>query len=195
MIFKRREKPTRIERIRVAVWPRHSWSRSFRYFSKRVLRLSASPQKIAIGFAVGAAASFTPFIGFHFLLSFFFAYILRGNLLAAALGTAVGNPLTFPFIWASTYEVGLYILDEASRPLPKFSAHLDRSLLSQSLDTIWPILKPMLIGSIPLGIVTGVFFYFIILGSVSTYQKAREHRFHLKRKLVAKAKAASLKKK
>ncbi len=188
MIFKRREKPTRIERIRVAVWPRHSWSRSFRYFTKRVLRLSASPRKIASGFAAGVAASFTPLIGFHFILSFILAYILRGNLLAAALGTAVGNPLTFPFIWASTYEVGLYILDQDKRPLPDLSNHLDHSLLSQSLDTIWPILKPMLIGAVPLGLIAGLTFYFIILGSVTTYQKAREHRFRLKRKLVAKGK-------
>ncbi len=186
MIFKRRDKPTRIERIRIAVWPRHSWSRSFRYFSKRVLRLSASPRKIAAGFAAGAAASFTPFLGFHFILSFILAYILRGNFLAAALGTAVGNPLTFPFIWASTYKIGLYILDQEDKPLPDLSDHLDHSMLSQSLDTIWPILKPMLIGSIPLGLAVGIFFYFVVLGSVSTYQKARHHRFRMKRKLVEK---------
>lgn len=193
MIFKRRVKPHRIERIRVAVWPRHSWSRSIKYFSKRVLRLSASPQKIAAGFAAGAAASFTPFIGFHFILSFVFAYILRGNFLAAALGTAVGNPLTFPLIWASTYKVGLYIMAETDRPLPKFGDKLNHSMLSQSLDTIWPVLKPMLIGAVPLGLITGVLSYFIILGSVSTYQKARRHRFRLKRKLVAKNKATASK--
>ncbi|KZL16768.1 hypothetical protein PsAD2_03385 [Pseudovibrio axinellae] len=191
MIFKRRDKPTRIERIRVTVWPRHSWSRSFKYFSKRVLRLSASPRKIAIGFAAGAAASFTPLIGFHFILSFFLAYVLRGNLLAAALGTAVGNPLTFPFIWASTYKLGLYILDREDRPLPDLSQKLDHSMLSQSLDTIWPILKPMLIGSVPLALASGIFFYFVVLASVSTYQKAREHRFRLKRKLSAKTRKSS----
>ena len=188
MIFKRREKPTRIERIRVAVWPRHSWSRSFRYFTKRVLRLSASPRKIAIGFAAGAAASFTPLIGFHFILSFILAYILRGNLLAAALGTAVGNPITFPFSWASTYKVGIYILDQEGKPFPNLTRPLDHSLLSQSLDKIWPILKPMLIGAIPLGLITGIAFYFIVLASVTTYQKTREHRFRLKRKLLAKTK-------
>ncbi len=188
MIFKRRDKPTRIERLRVAVWPRHSWSRSFRYLIKRVLRLSASPRKIAAGFAAGAAASFTPFIGFHFILSFVLAYILRGNMLAAALGTAVGNPLTFPFIWTSTYKVGLYIMDLEDKPLPSLGDKLDHSMLSQSLESIWPILKPMLIGSIPLGLVAGVFFYFVILGSVSTYQKARTHRFRLKKKSAAKSK-------
>lgn len=191
MIFKRREKPTRIERIRVSVWPRHSWSRSFKYFGKRVLRLSASPQKIALGFAAGAAASFTPFIGFHFLLSFIFAYIVRGNLLAAALGTAVGNPLTFPFIWASTYKLGSYILSQNPHPHPGRAFKLGRDMFSQSIDQIWPIIKPMLVGSIPLGLVIGVICYFIVLASVSAYQKAREHRFSLKRKLAQKSKASS----
>ena len=50
--------------------------------------------------------SFSPFIGFHFLLAILFAYLLRGNLIAALIGTFVGNPFTFPFIWIFIYKVG-----------------------------------------------------------------------------------------
>jgi uncharacterized protein (DUF2062 family) len=34
------------------------------------------------------------------------AYVLAGNMVAAALGTAFGNPMSFPFIWALTLKLG-----------------------------------------------------------------------------------------
>ena len=53
-----------------------------------------------------AKHSFTPLIGFHFILAAFIALVLRGSLLASAAGTMVGNPLTFPLIWMATFKVG-----------------------------------------------------------------------------------------
>ncbi|MAB00958.1 MAG: hypothetical protein CMN87_20895 [Stappia sp.] len=184
MLFKRRTKPSHLERLRVAVWPRHSFARSARYFSKRVLRLTASPHAIALGFAAGAFASFTPFIGLHFILSFVIAFIIGGNMLAAALGTAVGNPLTFPLIWASTYKVGTLIAYGEAKTLStgEMNRHLDGSLLEKSLDVLLPLIKPMLIGSVPLGLAAGLFFYFLVLYSVRGYQRARRHRIALRRR-------------
>ena len=46
------------------------------YFLKLV-RVKDTQDKLAIGFACGSMVSFTPFIGFHFLLAVFFAYILE----------------------------------------------------------------------------------------------------------------------
>ena len=31
------------------------------------------------------------------------AFVIRGNLIASMIGTAVGNPFTFPFIWLTIY--------------------------------------------------------------------------------------------
>ncbi|WP_310620544.1 DUF2062 domain-containing protein [Flexibacterium corallicola] len=183
MLFKRRHKPTHIEKLRVAVWPRHSWSRSYRYLAKRVMRLTASPHTIALGFAAGAAVSFTPFIGFHFILSFILAYIIRGNFLAAALGTSVGNPLTFPFIWASTYKLGTFFLYGYAGHPPR-PEQLGHQFIRQSFDALWPIIKPMILGSIPLGIIAGVVFYFIIRFGVEAYQKTRQRRIQLRHKAV-----------
>ncbi|MBA5776640.1 DUF2062 domain-containing protein [Stappia sp. F7233] len=184
MLFRRRQKPTHLERLRVAVWPRHSFARSARYFSKRVLRLTASPNAIALGFAAGAFASITPFIGLHFVLSFVVAFFIGGNMLAAALGTVVGNPLTFPFIWASTYKLGSLILEGKARHLESNSLRhqLGENLLEKSLDTIWPLLKPMLVGAVPIGLVVGALFYFIVYFSVSAYQNGRRERLARRRK-------------
>ena len=75
------------------------------YFLKLV-RVKDSQNKLAIGFACGSMVSFTPFIGFHFLLAVFFAYLIRGNIVASLIGTFIGNPFTFPFIWIFIYKVG-----------------------------------------------------------------------------------------
>ena len=182
MLFRRRKSPTRIERLRVAVWPRSSWLRSTRYYSKRVLRLTATPHAIAIGFAAGAFASFTPLIGFHFLIAFAIAYVIGGNLIAAALGTSVGNPLTFPFIWASTYKIGSWILrgEAASHP-QEIHQQFQARLLTKSLDVLLPMLKPMMVGAIPLGLVAGTISYFIVWKSVEVYQRRRRHSLASKR--------------
>ncbi|WP_346433030.1 DUF2062 domain-containing protein [Breoghania sp.] len=64
MLFQRRTPPHWLEQIRVALWPRHSFARSAKYFGKRVLRLTASPHAVALGFAAGTFASFTPFVAY-----------------------------------------------------------------------------------------------------------------------------------
>ncbi|HEV7418115.1 MAG TPA: DUF2062 domain-containing protein, partial [Tianweitania sediminis] len=67
-----------------------------RYLLRRLERMTASPHQVAAGAAAGAAVSMFPLIGFHFIFGFVLAFLTRGSMLAAALGTAVGNPLTFP---------------------------------------------------------------------------------------------------
>lgn len=174
MLFRRRQRPTNIERLRVAVWPRHSWVRSTRYYGKRVLRLTATPHAIALGFAAGAFASFTPMVGFHFIISFALAWVVRGNLIAAALGTSVGNPLTFPFIWASTYKVGQLILG-GKQPGSHEEVHEEfmTRLLDHSIDVLLPMFKPMMVGAIPIGLVVGTVCYVLVYKSVEVYQHRR----------------------
>lgn len=178
MLFQRRTPPSRYEKLRVAVWPRASWMRSFRYYGKRVLRLTASPHAVALGFSCGAFASFTPFMGFHFLLAAAVAMIVRGNLLASALGTVVGNPLTFPFIWAITYKLGHVILGTGTLDTSADATHglMHADLLTHSLDALWPLLKPMIIGGLPLGLACGLLCYFPVYFSVKAYQERKQRR-------------------
>ncbi len=189
MLFQRRTPPTRLQKMRVAVWPRASWSRSFRYYGKRVLRLSASPDAVARGFAAGAFASFTPLMGFHFMLAAACAFLIRGNLIASALGTAVGNPLTFPFIWAATYKLGHLILGSSPHEIARREGATEHgfNLLEQSFDTLWPVIKPMMIGGIPLGLVCGALCYVIVFQSVRTYQEAKRLRLEKRRDAVRNA--------
>ena len=183
MLFRRRESQSLLARLRTAVWPRHSWSRSARYFGKRVLRLSGSPHAVAAGVAAGVFASFTPFIGLHFIVSFIFAFIVGGNMLAAAMGTFVGNPLTFPFIWASTYSLGSHILGQ-SNSVALHEIHY--ALAHRSIDLLWPIIAPMLVGALPIGLPIAVTFYVVTFFAVRTFRDLRRERLGARRRAATK---------
>ncbi|WP_319531408.1 DUF2062 domain-containing protein [uncultured Cohaesibacter sp.] len=146
--------------------------RSGKYFVKRILRLSGSPYMIAAGVAAGVFTSFTPFLGFHFLISWAIAFVIGGNLLAAAIGTAVGNPITFPFIWGATYSTGCFL---TGRRVVEGQIHsLKHDLVHESFSAIWPTIKVMAIGAVPVGLVFALIFYFITRQAAIAYQHRRK---------------------
>jgi uncharacterized protein (DUF2062 family) len=177
MLFRRRHAPGLWARFRLWLWPRVSWRRSALYYVKRVLRLSGSPYAIAMGTAVGVFASFTPFVGLHLIITLVLAWLLGANVIAGAIGTAVGNPLTFPLIWASTYELGHIIQMGPGRAAP---ARLQYDLTHKSFEQLLPLIKPMVIGAIPLGLAAGAITYLIVYKAVSAYQEARRRRVALR---------------
>lgn len=168
-MFKRREKPSLLKKIKNFLWPEGGWKRYGQYLLLRLNRLKGTPDEIAAGVACGVAVSFTPFVGFHFVLAAVTAWLVRGNILASAIGTAAGNPWTFPFIWISVLYTGRKILgmdavsggnidfiklfDSAFQAL----IHFDFSLF---LNDIWPILWPMIVGCIPYYIIVWIASYY-----------------------------------
>ena len=181
-MFARRHKPHLLARAWNFLFPRGGLRRAYTYIWYRAKRISASPHKIALGFACGAFASFTPFVGFHFLTAALIAWPLRGSLLASALGTSVGNPLTFPFIWWATYNVGGMMLGyehrgEINIDLPDGIMLLlftdPAEFWRQFWEVMGPILTPMLVGSLPLGLACGAVIYFLTKPAIERYQQRR----------------------
>ena len=135
------------------------------YFLKLV-RVKDSQDKLAVGFACGSMVSFSPFIGFHFLLAVIFAYIFRGNIVASLIGTFVGNPFTFPFIWIFIYKIGNIFFKNDQN----FSLELTfESLFNQGYD----ILIPMLIGSLIVSIPVWFISYFAVKFLMSSFKKRK----------------------
>jgi len=183
MLFRRRRPEGYFDRMRTALWPRRSFGRSFQYFIKRVLRLTATPHAIAAGVAAGVFASWTPLLGFHFILAFALSYVLAGNMVAAALGTAFGNPLSFPFIWTLTIKIGNMLIGVETGAHQK---HVNLEALLRHLDVkqLWdPVLKPMLIGAIPPGVITGIAFYILTYWGVRAFQTRRKSRLAARAKV------------
>jgi uncharacterized protein (DUF2062 family) len=166
MLFRSREKPDLWARLRTAMWPRVSWQRSLQYFRKRVLRLSGTPHSVALGVALGVSVACTPFFGLHTIIAIAIAFLVGGNLVAAALGTAFGNPLTYPFIWASTDLLG-HLIVGGKAPHFRHLAWLKAPLAE---------FKPMLVGSVPLGLVAGLVAYIVVVMATSAFQNMRRQR-------------------
>jgi uncharacterized protein (DUF2062 family) len=170
MLFRRREAESFLEKLRVHLWPRRSWSRSTRYVVYRVRRLSATPHAVALGFAAGAFSATTPFLGTHMVLAALIAWIIGGSIVAAVLGTFIGNPLTYPLFWYGTYEVGHLMLGGGS---DKERIDLSSGIFQTSLDQLWPILKPMSLGALPIGISLAALSYVLVKPMVDAYQHRR----------------------
>ena len=184
-LFRRREKLSLLARLRRFVWPRMGWGRIFRYWTFKLKRLQGSPYAIACGFACGAAVSFTPLIGFHFILAAVLAWALRGNIIASAIGTAVGNPWTFPFIWAGIMWIGTWILGyERGQDLPE---ELTFGAIFEEPGTV---LLPMLVGGLPTGVIVWILFFFPIRRVVGNYQHHRQARRLRRRRVLEEERRA-----
>jgi uncharacterized protein (DUF2062 family) len=170
MLFRRREAESLLERIRVSLWPRRSWSRSSRYVLYRLQRLRASPHAVALGFSAGAFAAVTPYVGTHMILGSLLAWAFGGSILGALLGTFVGNPLTYPVFWFLSYKLGNLMLGSEATHV---DIDLRQGIFHSSFEQIWPILKPMTLGSLPLGIAIAALCYFSVRPMVDAYQHRR----------------------
>jgi len=188
-MFRRRINQPVHHRVGNLIWPRIGFRRSVTYIWHRVGRLHGTPHSIAGGFAAGAAISFTPFVGSHFVLAALIAWLTRSNIVAGLLGTAVGNPWTFPFIWFWIYELGRAMgaggAGEA-RPnawaiIVDLPGVMGRALLSFDvdwayLDNLWAVLWPMIVGSVPTFLLVWLGTYFFLKPLVATYQAKRIKR-------------------
>lgn len=181
-MFQRRVALHPIQKLREALWPSIGWRRATIYVWRRVWRLSGSPHSIAVGIAAGTFMSFTPFLGFHIAVAMLIAWVFRGNLVAAAFGTLVGNPFTYPPIWWATYDLGNWMIGASARPDIDLAATL---MSSKAFDVILPVLVPMAVGSVPLGLAAAVVAYFLTRNPVAAYQTRRRER--LEARVVAAA--------
>jgi len=182
-MFKRRVKRSFLRKLQEFFWPRSGWRRSMWYMLHRLARLPGTAYSIACGFACGAAISFTPFVGLHFIIGGIWAWTMRANIIASAIGTAVGNPWSFPFIWIWIYKLGLWMgvgaggreadeLDFGSRFGEMLGATLNLDF-AYLYDTAWPVWWPMFVGSLPTAVVAWFVFYWPLKIAVGTYQRRR----------------------
>lgn len=134
-MFKRRKPLTLLQIVREAFWPSMGIKRSIIYIKHRLLRVADTSHSIALGLAIGFGVSFTPLLGTHFIQAGCIAYVCRGNIFSAMMGTFVGNPWTFPFFWWSGYSFGSFLFGffgiEGTGTLPEDS----------SLSVLWEIVK------------------------------------------------------
>lgn len=155
-----------------------------KYTKHRMVRLSDTSYRIAAGLACGAAISFTPLVGTHFIQAGVLAFVLRANLLASFVGTFIGNPWTFPIIWWCSFRVGSYLFSwfgwQGPADVP------DAFTLDEIWDLLWAqpldVFLPWMLG----GYIIAFFawfpsyfiYYFLIEGARAARQKVRVRKIH-----------------
>ncbi|MCI4660206.1 MAG: DUF2062 domain-containing protein [Neomegalonema sp.] len=192
MIFKRRERPAFFDRIRALFAPRKGWRRGFVYIGKRVQRLPDTPHRIALGFACGAFASFTPLFTMHLFVAAGLAWLLRANVLAGAFGTIVGNPVSFAFIAAVSLKTGNWLLGRSNGVESIDNLSLD-FVTQHPWEFFEGIFTPYLIGGILPGIICAAGFYYLLRPTIATFQQRRRDQLSDRaRDLVAQRMSARL---
>lgn len=190
--FKKRDPVTTADSIKDGIsnifWPKIGMSRFLKYLLLKIKRLKGSPYALASGFATGVAVSFTPLIGFHFLIAILITYITRGSIVSTLFGTLIGNPWTLPIIVVFDYRVGSWILNIKARndAVVVDSVSVDFSnigeLFSRFISIIQDpftdpfivnVLFPSLVGSIPFIVISWIVTY--IFG-YTMYKKIAELR-------------------
>ena len=213
MVFKRRDQATIWQKVREAIYPRKGWRRGIDYYSHRIKRIPDTPHKIALGFAAGLFASFTPFFGLHLVLGALFAWIVRGNILAGIVATFTVNPITLPLIAGVSLWTGRNIFGlgtNSHTPGALVQAFVDGFVGMWQVVGSWAgwghapwsklavfwneLLFPYFIGGILPGLVFAAISYYLTAPLIVAYQKRRRAKFleRARQKLHEKQRAADL---
>ena len=110
----------------------------------KITKIKDFPESVSVGMAWGAAVSFTPLLGFHLIICYLGTWLMRGNLIAATVGTIIGNPWTFPFIFYLDYKIGTTIFLN--------SVDYYEFKISFFVENFEALFYPTLLGSIPIAL-------------------------------------------
>ena len=146
------------------------FNRIIYYYKLRLARLPDSNYAISSGFACGAMVSFTPLLGFHFVLAVIIAYLIRGSFIAALIGTVVGNPITFPIIWGLIYKVGTYF---TNIKIEKITHEINLDMI---INQTYEIFFPMLVGGLVMAPLVWVITYYVTYSFIASFKKRKNKK-------------------
>ena len=126
--------------------------RIVRLFKLKIYRIRDFPESVAIGLSWGAAVSFTPLLGFHLIICYLGTWLMRGNLIAATVGTIIGNPWTFPVFFYVDYKIGLLFFEEKINNY-EFKVQF-------FINNFEDLFYPTLLGSLPLAFIIWFITYY-----------------------------------
>lgn len=182
------------QQARDMVYPRGGWKRAATYVWHRMRRLPDQPHRIARGAAAGVFISFTPLFGIHLLGGAALAWLIGGNVLAAVLGTFVGNPVTIPFIAMMALPLGRWLLgvpgqigpraifvefERATRELWHNAGAIftDEKVhwgdLAQFFEQVF---WPYMVGGVITGTIAAVATHYLTLPIINAYHKRRARK-------------------
>jgi hypothetical protein len=157
--------------------------RSLRYYYLKIVRQRGTPERIALGVAIGVfvGVSTPPFPFLHTLGAFGIAWLLGCSRAGAILGIWVSNPITIPVFFALQMSIGRRVIG-----LPRTKISLD-SLMAffKDIPAHRDVLLAWCIGALITGLAATLVSYFLVRYAIQVYRQKRDE--HRQRKQLAEA--------
>jgi uncharacterized protein (DUF2062 family) len=134
---------------------------------KQMVTLSVPADKLALSYAIGVFAGFTPYVGFQTYIGLALTTLFRVPFLPSLIGINITNPITIPVIFAFTTKIGMLFLGVELEMDFSWETITFRSLIEAGKV----LLLPLIIGTHLVGIVLSVFTYFAVYYIVKRYRR------------------------
>jgi len=168
------------------------WRRFRNVIVLRILGVADTPHRIAWGVLLGFLVAMTPTIGLQIVLYLMIATALRANKVSGIPILFISNPFTAVPLYYFCFWLGSLVRHGggASASREELAARLSQSATGtqhglgdlitlafwqQVLDVFVALGADLWMGSLVLGLVTGVPAYFLTFWGVKAYRRARGH--------------------
>ncbi|WP_027178675.1 DUF2062 domain-containing protein [Maridesulfovibrio bastinii] len=150
-----------------------SLKRLIRFYYLKVMRINATPHKIALGAACGVFGGCFPFIPglpLQTVIAVICAFITRSSKIAAIIATWISNPLNWLFFYFIQYKIGTFLLPITVDFNP------DQWKVSDFMAIGWKGVTILIFGGFILGIPLGIISYFAAKFFIQRYRKRKALR-------------------
>jgi len=158
----------------------------------RILGVADTPKRIAFGVFLGFVVAFTPTIGFQIVLYLAITTMLRANKVVGIPILFISNPVTAVPLYWFCWWVGAQILGSPQDGMNRaelaarmsdaqvagdwWSHVFSISFWRDALSTLASMGGELWLGSLVLGVASGIVGYFLALWGVKIYRRARGPR-------------------
>jgi len=142
--------------------------RLIHYWYLRLIRIQATSHHIALGLAVGVFAGLLPIVPFQIAVAVTLALIVRGNKIAAVLGTWVINPFNLVPFYVMCYYIGKTVVPFAIQPFD-----CTRLEITCMFELGWELCTAMIVGGLVVAVPGAIIAYIAAYKGITLYRKRK----------------------
>lgn len=137
-----------------------------------LLREDASPEQVALGFAVGLFVRFLPIPWVHTIVALVLAFVFRINRVASLVGVELYLPVFWvvPLMYISEYYVGSRLIGLHLQ----FELHPAHEDVLEWISHGWDVALALLVGAAVIGLPIAVTSFFIVRKMAKAWQADRQ---------------------
>jgi uncharacterized protein (DUF2062 family) len=145
--------------------------------SLKLLAIRDTPNAIAGGVAIGIFFGFTPLLGLKTLLSIFFAWLTRSNIIAAVIAVTLHDvALPFmPVLFRWEYNIGYWLLSDPHQWPERLRDLHWRAREWRNWTTFFSVGQPLLLGSVLVSGPVALLAFCVTRGMVTRHRRKHPH--------------------